>query len=303
MKTITLKLYSFNQLDKDAKQKALTTYQDLNIGFDWWDDEFEDFIELCSYLGIAVSKDSIKFRGFYSQGDGSSFSAMVDIPKLVTAIANQSWKDYAPQQEFVFIVPQIDRRVMALVAGGLLPSEPQIIGRSRRIRIYRLSGWAVAASVLFVVGLYFYHRPKENSTVVTAKDPIVVPKFNEETNGSPAKRAAVIRYSKKAVLIAKNETPDILSLLSNELSSGTRISGLQKAGKLSAITPALMETIVQRATQDPNSNVRLAAIQVIVSRLNQPDIAVRVLRCTSRVCRRYWRRSSLHRMTLLSKRN
>jgi hypothetical protein len=132
MKTITLKLYSFNQLDKEAKQKALTTYQDLNIGFDWWEDEFDDFIALCSYLGITVNKDSIKFRGFYSQGDGSSFSAMVDIPKLVNAIANQSWKGYAPMQEFVFIVPQIDHRVTALVVKGILPSEPQIIGRSRQ---------------------------------------------------------------------------------------------------------------------------------------------------------------------------
>jgi hypothetical protein len=145
--------------------------------------------------------------------------------------------------------------------------------RSRRIRIYRLSGWAVAASVLFGIGLYFYDRPKENSAAaVTAKTPIVVQKLNEETSGSPAKRAAVIRSLKKAVLISKNETPVILSLLSNELSSGTRISGLQKAGKLSAITPALMETIVEHATQDPSSNVRLAAIQVIVSRLNQPGI-------------------------------
>jgi len=132
MKTITLKLYSFNQLDKQAKQKALTTYQDLNVGFDWWDDEFEDFIKLCSYLGIAVNKESVKFRGFYSQGDGSGFSALVEIPKLVKAIANQSWKAYAPMQKFVFLIPQIDRRVMALVAKGLLPSEPQIIGRTRQ---------------------------------------------------------------------------------------------------------------------------------------------------------------------------
>jgi hypothetical protein len=92
MKQITLKLYSFNELDKEAKGKALTTYQDVNIGFNWWDDEFEDFIELCSYLGIAVIKDKIAFRGFYSQGDGSGFSAQVDLPKLVTAIETQAWK-------------------------------------------------------------------------------------------------------------------------------------------------------------------------------------------------------------------
>jgi hypothetical protein len=132
MKTITLKLYSFNGLDREAKEKALTTYRDLNIDFDWWDDELEDFIALCSYLGIAVNKNSIKFRGFYSQGDGSGFSAIVDIPKLLIAVFNQSWKDYAPIQEFLFSVPQIDRRVIALVANGLLPSEPQIICRSRQ---------------------------------------------------------------------------------------------------------------------------------------------------------------------------
>jgi len=132
MKTIKLELYNFKELDKEAKQKALTTYQDLNIGFDWWDDEFEDFIELCSYLGITVNKDSINFSGFYSQGDGSSFSALADIPRLVQAIHKEAWKVYAPMQYFAFAVPQVDRRVMALVTDGLLPGEPQIIGRSRQ---------------------------------------------------------------------------------------------------------------------------------------------------------------------------
>lgn len=132
MKTITLKLYSFNELDKEAKGKALTTYRDLNVNFDWWDDEFEDFIELCSYMGIAVIKDKISFRGFYSQGDGSGFSASVDIPKLITAIQNQEWKDYAPIQEFPFTAPEVDRRVLTLLKKGILPQEPQIIGRSRQ---------------------------------------------------------------------------------------------------------------------------------------------------------------------------
>jgi len=131
MKQITLKLYSFNELDKEAKGKALTTYRDLNVFFDWWDDEFEDFIELCSYMGIAVIKDKIKFRGFYSQGDGSGFSAKVDILKLITAIENQSWKDYAPLQEFPFTAPDIDRRVLPLLAKDILPNEPQIISRSQ----------------------------------------------------------------------------------------------------------------------------------------------------------------------------
>ncbi|GAC1310308.1 MAG: hypothetical protein NVSMB24_27280 [Mucilaginibacter sp.] len=135
MKQITLKLYSFNELDKEAKGKALTTYRDLNVFFDWWDDEFEDFIELCSYMGIAVIKDKIKFRGFYAQGDGSGFSAKVDILKLITAIENQSWKDYAPMQEFPFTAPDIDRRVLPFLAKDILPNEPQIISRTQQFGV------------------------------------------------------------------------------------------------------------------------------------------------------------------------
>lgn len=132
MKQITLKLYSFNELDKEAKGKALTTYRDLNVNFDWWDDEFEDFIELCSYMGIAVTKGKIYFRGFYSQGDGSCFTANVDILKLITSVANQSWKDYAPMQEFPFVPTNTDRRVLQLLKNDILPNEPQIIGRHRQ---------------------------------------------------------------------------------------------------------------------------------------------------------------------------
>jgi len=132
MKTITIKLYSFNELDKEAKGKALTTYRDLNVNFDWWDDEFEDFITLCSYMGIAVIKDKITFRGFYAQGDGSGFSAQVDILKLITAIESKSWKDYAPMQEFPFAAPDIDRRILPLLAKDILPNEPQIISGSRK---------------------------------------------------------------------------------------------------------------------------------------------------------------------------
>ena len=144
MKTITIKLYSFNELDKTGKEKALTTYRDLNVNFDWWDYEFEDFIELCSYMGIAVIKDTITFSGFYSQGDGSGFSAKVDISKLISGIENQAWKDYAPMQEFPFIQDETDNRVLRLLAKDLLPNEPQIISRQRQYGVVADLGIYVA---------------------------------------------------------------------------------------------------------------------------------------------------------------
>lgn len=132
MKTITLKLYSFDELDKKSKEKALTTYRGVNVDFDWWDDEFEDFIELCSYMGIAVIKDSIKFRGFYGQGDGSGFSAKVDLVQLQDAIKTEAWKSFAPLQQFPFHPARIDRRIWPLIANNILPNEPQIISTQRQ---------------------------------------------------------------------------------------------------------------------------------------------------------------------------
>ena len=132
MKTIVLKLYSFNELDKDAKGKALTTYRDLNVDFNWWEDEFEDFVQMCASIGIAVKKDSIVFRGFYSQGDGSGFSAKVDIALLQESVRRQAWKSYAPGQEFPFIPASIDHRVWGLVAKNILPNDPQIFCRQNQ---------------------------------------------------------------------------------------------------------------------------------------------------------------------------
>jgi len=129
MKVIQLKLYTFRELGRLAKQKALTDYRYINVDFNWWEDEYDDFIHICEGLGIEVHKHTIKFTGFYSQGDGSAFSATVDFNKLPEAVRLETWKRYAPLQEFKFPALNVDRRVMKLVIAGILPSEPQIIAR------------------------------------------------------------------------------------------------------------------------------------------------------------------------------
>jgi hypothetical protein len=42
MKTIRTKVYSFNELNKDAKQKAIENNCEINIFSDWWDSIYED---------------------------------------------------------------------------------------------------------------------------------------------------------------------------------------------------------------------------------------------------------------------
>ena len=131
MKTIKLNLYSFDELDEKAKRSALMQSNELNFFDGWWDFVYEDFMLLSSFLGFQIDKKSVVFEGFYSQGDGSGFSAEVDLLKLCQSISNQSWKQYAPQQEFTFGQPEIDHRVMALIKEGKLELSPKIISKRR----------------------------------------------------------------------------------------------------------------------------------------------------------------------------
>jgi hypothetical protein len=42
MKTIEIKLYSFNELSEDAKEKAINELYDINLFYEWWDSIYED---------------------------------------------------------------------------------------------------------------------------------------------------------------------------------------------------------------------------------------------------------------------
>jgi len=111
MKTIKLKLYQFAELDDQAKNKAIEKLYDINLFYDWYKFNFDDFITICETIGISVDKKKIYFRGFYSQGDGSSFQATVNLAELLNGIKGENWKTYAPNLDLDLAMPGIDRRL------------------------------------------------------------------------------------------------------------------------------------------------------------------------------------------------
>lgn len=126
MKTIHLKLYCLNELEADAREKALDHYRDLNTCFDWYNFLFDDFAAVCKTLGISVDTKSIHFSGFYSQGDGSAFEATAYLPALAEGIEKQAWRDYAPQLELDLPSCPTDRRVLKLMESEALDLSPRI---------------------------------------------------------------------------------------------------------------------------------------------------------------------------------
>ena len=55
MKTIEIKAYEFNELNKKAKDKILCDFIDINTNYDWWDFVYDDF----NYLGLKVNSFDI----------------------------------------------------------------------------------------------------------------------------------------------------------------------------------------------------------------------------------------------------
>lgn len=85
MKTITKEftIYEYSDIlyNEDLKQKILQKYYDINTGFDWFKYILEDWKTKLEAIGFI--NPEINFTGFYSQGDGASFTCeYIDIKKI-----------------------------------------------------------------------------------------------------------------------------------------------------------------------------------------------------------------------------
>jgi hypothetical protein len=72
MKTKTMEIFSFNELDETARQNAIESLWDINVDHEWYDcliDEFETQLIQAGFSNI-----EIEFSGFWSQGNGLSFT-------------------------------------------------------------------------------------------------------------------------------------------------------------------------------------------------------------------------------------
>ena len=60
--------------------ELIEKHRDINVDHDWWDCTYDHFMEDMEQVGITV-KD-MRFSGFWSQGDGASFTGYIHNNKL-----------------------------------------------------------------------------------------------------------------------------------------------------------------------------------------------------------------------------
>lgn len=84
METRTYQVYTYAELPKEAKEKALKNYHDINTEYDEWSECSTSYwAEKLAKLGYNDAK--VLFSGFWSQGDGACFTATVDLPQWLKA--------------------------------------------------------------------------------------------------------------------------------------------------------------------------------------------------------------------------
>lgn len=93
MRTETINVYKFDELNDEAKEKAREWYRDGALDYEWWDSVYEDAAAVGLLMGINVER--IYFSGFASQGDGACFIGTYQYAKGSVARV----KEYAPQDD------------------------------------------------------------------------------------------------------------------------------------------------------------------------------------------------------------
>jgi hypothetical protein len=116
MKKITITLYRFEELPQATQKQVTEKLSHINANYSfWYEHSYDHFKNLCALLGITVEPRSIHFRGFYSQGDSSSFRADVDLVKLVEAVKSRSWTELMPESELEVQAPDISPSLYSLI--------------------------------------------------------------------------------------------------------------------------------------------------------------------------------------------
>jgi len=88
MRQETTNIYKFNELTEEAQQHALDSNRDYDTEI------FSDIIDLEYYreklAEIGFTDAEIQYSGFFSQGDGASFTSDVDLHKIVSYLIYNS---------------------------------------------------------------------------------------------------------------------------------------------------------------------------------------------------------------------
>lgn len=101
MKTISVHLYQFDELEDKAKEVAREWFRKGYPDYDWWDTVYDDAKDIAKFFGVEI-KD-IGFSGFWSQGDGACFTGTFRSADLIKT-TEEHFKSEYPTEEWLHVL-------------------------------------------------------------------------------------------------------------------------------------------------------------------------------------------------------
>lgn len=108
-------VYTFEELSPEAKEKALEKFRNINVEHDWYEFTIDDWRGKLSEAGWGnLEAIEISFSGFWSQGDGASFTVkkMYDDNVLKLIDTYKLVEKYSLLKEAEYLEGSITRRGM-----------------------------------------------------------------------------------------------------------------------------------------------------------------------------------------------
>jgi len=62
------------EFDKKIAEKIIEKYRDINTDFNWYENTIAEFVKDMEMKGLDIDTKNVNFSGFWSQGDGASFT-------------------------------------------------------------------------------------------------------------------------------------------------------------------------------------------------------------------------------------
>jgi hypothetical protein len=144
MERICINLYSIDELSPEAQKSAFEKYRYYNVTeYNWYDSTYDDFIYICSEIGIEVNYEDIAFSGFWSQGDGSTFTSSINLLELISGIEKKAWKEHAPTLNLNVPPCPCNSRIIQLLKAGHITSTLQTKAPVRGYYIEYLSEYSI----------------------------------------------------------------------------------------------------------------------------------------------------------------
>ncbi len=118
MRTETIKIFQFSELDESAKEKARDWYRVNGLDYEWWDCTIDDIKQALTVIGFYDI--DVYFSGFCSQGDGACFIGRYSYEKGALQKVKKDYPQWAELHQLTESLQALQKRYFYQLAFDLV---------------------------------------------------------------------------------------------------------------------------------------------------------------------------------------